>query len=254
MTEHRAVIIDDEEKGRKTLYNLITEYCDNIEIVGMGESVKTGIEVINTHQPDLVFLDISMPDGTGFDLLQQLPERDFNLIFVTAHDEYAIRAFEFSALHYILKPANVDDIITAVERATKKGNQPQRMPDRLSILENVINNNLKRITINTNDGLMFFELESIVRFEADGNYSVIYLIDGGNYIIPKTLGKFEELLYECLFCRVHSKHLVNLNFVKKFMKSKNGGTLELYSGDIVPLSVRKKEEFLQLMSTISPRA
>lgn len=254
MTIHRAIIIDDEEKGRKTLFNLISEYCNNIDIVGMGESVKTGIDAINQHKPDLVFLDISMPDGTGFDLLQKIPERNFNLIFVTAHDEYAIRAFEFSALHYILKPANVDDILEAVERATKKDGQKEKMPDRLNILENVINNNLKRISINTNDGLMFFELDGIVGFEADGNYSILHTVDGSKYVIPKTLGKFEALLKECLFCRVHSKHLINLTFVKRFIKSKNGGTLELYTGEMVPLSVRKKDEFLHLMSTISPRA
>lgn len=246
----KAVIIDDEAKARATLRNLLETFCEGVEVIGEGDSVKNGIEAVNSAKPDMVFLDISMPDGDGFQVLEKLDYDDFEVIFVTAYDDYATKAFDFAALHYLLKPVNIEDLQIAVQRYSKKydsGSQEQK----LDILrKGLTTNQFEKIALPTLDGIIFVDLTDILRLEADGNYTNFHLRNGSKLVISKSLNKYEQLLTESHFFRVHNKHLINLNCIKKYIKGK-GGQVVMEDDFAVDVSRRKKEDFMQKMAEIT---
>lgn len=238
----RTVLIDDESKSLLTLNWLLEKYCSNVEVVGVAQSVKTGLECIEEFRPDLVFLDISMPDGDGFEVLENVVYQDFGVIFTTAFNDYALKAFQFSALHYLLKPINYKELQEAIERFNSS-REGMELSEKIRVLCESLNNQHKKIILPTSVGLRLVELNDIVRCEANGNYTLFFLVDKEKLLVSKTLNNFEEILSDVNFCRVHSKHLVNLNYVEHYVKGR-GGHLILSCSKQVDVSESKKKEFL----------
>jgi len=242
----RAIIIDDEQESRNTVINILNNFCKNIQVVAQAENVKAGIEIIEKENPDVVFLDIQMPDGTGFDLLEELVEVNFQVIFVTAYDQYALKAIKFSALDYLLKPVNPQHLIDAVEKLKKPETDFGLISKQIStLLRN--KNGFERITLPTFDGLRFIILKDIIRCEADNNYTNFYLNSGEKVLVTKTLKEYDESLSGEDFIRVHQSHLVNSKYIDRYIKG-DGGTIIMTDGSQVEVSRRRKEEFLKRMA------
>lgn len=247
----RTLIIDDEEDAREALQMSIELYCPHINLLDTCASAEDGLRAISEHQPDLVFLDIQMPRLTGFDLLQQLANIPFEVIFVTAHDQYAIKAIRFSALDYLLKPVDVDDLMQAVRRAEPRLHQSNRTFQYQSLVHNsqFSHGNINRLAVPSADGIEFLDPNDIVYCQADGNYTTLYLINRNKRLISKNLKEFECLLAESGFCRVHHSSLINLKHIKKYIKGE-GGYVILTDEHHVDVSRRKKEIFLGMLNKI----
>ncbi len=240
---YKAVIIDDEQNAQKALINIIDNFCSDIEIVNTAFNVDSGIKLIISENPDIVFLDIEMPDGTGFDLLEKLPARNFSLIFTTGHNDFAVKAFKFNAVDYILKPVDIQEVVNAVKRALsiKEKNDSDIIIRQL--LESVKEKEQKKLILKTSEDIYIVNTEDIMRCESDGGYTTFFLKDGNNILVSKNLKEYEKLLKDYNFIRTHNSHLVNLNFVEKYGKTE-GGILYLKNGSQIPVSVRKKETVL----------
>jgi two-component system, LytTR family, response regulator len=245
----KTVIIDDEQDAVDFINSIIGEYCSSLEVVGKGNNVVQGIAVINEKKPDLVFLDVEMPNGTGFDLLAQFPEKHFDVIFITAFNHYAIKAIKFSAVDYILKPININEFIEAVERVIKKrserstpGNENLRI-----LMENLRSSFPSRLAIPTSDGMEYLNPKDIIRIEADRSYSWFFLNSNRKILVSKHLKEFQELLNDRYFFRPHNSHLINLKFVKKYIR-KEGGYIEMTDSSLIPVSRNRKDIFLALMA------
>ncbi|NOU59468.1 LytR/AlgR family response regulator transcription factor [Marinifilum caeruleilacunae] len=245
----RTLIIDDEMKSQATLHKLLEKYCNGLEIVGFANNVKSGVKAINDLKPDLVFLDISMPDGDGFEVLQQVKNREFEVVFTTAFNDYAIKAFQFSALHYLLKPINYIELQHAVERY-KESHQDLDLNEKIQVLFDSLNNQHKKIVLPTSNGLKVVEVENIIYCRADGSYTHFYIVDEDPIMVSKALSNFEELLPSELFCRVHNKHLINLNFVDNYVKGR-GGKVILENKKEIEVSEGRKAEFLSRLKKIA---
>ena len=241
----RAVIIDDEVESRNTIFNILKNYCDNVAVVGQAENVTEGIRLINKERPDVVFLDIQMPDGSGFDLLEKMANIDFQVIFITAHDQFALKAIKFSALDYILKPVDPQQLIDAVNKIKEPGTDTDALTHKIqTLLRN--KNGFNRITLPTFEGYRFINIKDIVRCEADSNYTYFYLNSGEKILVTRTLKEYENILSELDFIRVHQSHLVNIKFVDRYIKG-DGGTIVMVDGSEVDVSRRRKDEFLKKM-------
>jgi len=238
-----TLIIDDELKSQSTLHKLLEMYCPGVEVIGFAHNVETGIEAIDNLKPDLVFLDISMPDGDGFEVLERVKNRNFEVVFTTAFNDYAIKAFQFAALHYLLKPINYIELQSAVKRF-KQNHQDVELNEKIKILCDSLSNHHQKIILPTSNGLRIIELNHILRCEADGSYTNFYLSDNTVLMVSKVLSNFEDILPEEIFCRVHSKHLVNLNYISQYIKGR-GGRIILTSGKEVEVSESKKKDFLK---------
>jgi len=239
----RSIIIDDEEIQRQNLGKLIMECCPELRVVGEADSLATGRDSINRLHPDLVFLDVEMPDGTGFDLLQSLPEIDFGVIFVTAFERYAMQAIRFSALDYLLKPVYEDDLIKAMNRLRtfRKFEYQQKL--------NILFDNrhkIRKIALPSQDGYSFIPVDDIVRCEADGNYTWFYLRNKEKILVTTTLKEYDDLLTPHNFFRIHYSHLVNLDAILRYKRGE-GGTVILEDGSEVEVSRRRKDDFLRIM-------
>ena len=242
----RAIIIDDEQESRNTIFNILKNFCDSVLVVGQAENVAEGISKIIDEKPDVVFLDIQMPDGTGFDLLEKVGKINFQVIFVTAFDQYALKAIKFSALDYILKPVDPQLLIEAVNKAKKSGTDLKTITNQIStLLRN--KNGFERITLPTFEGFRFINLKDIIRCEADSNYTNFYLNSGEKILVTKTLKEYDESLGGLDFIRVHQSHLVNIKFIDRYIKG-DGGTIIMVDGSEVEVSRRRKEDFLRLMT------
>lgn len=243
-----ALIIDDEEHCREALEQLITDDFPEIHLLEVCSNPKDGIAAIKKHDPDLVFLDVEMPGMSGFELLQQLPEINFDLIFSTAYDKYAVRAFKASALDFLLKPVDKADLTSAISkiRAKQKKESPLKQLDIL--YENIKNSHdaLKKIVIPTISGFEYVNVKDIIRLESDSNYTTLYFSNKTNLLVAKTLKDFEELLAEHHFFRVHNSHLINLRYMKRYLRGE-GGTAIMEDGKEVEISRRRKEEFLKAL-------
>jgi two-component system, LytTR family, response regulator len=242
----RAVIIDDEEEGRNTVNNILTQYCDSIHVVGQADGVSKGKELILSKQPDIVFLDIQMADGTGFDLLEQLPKVDFRVIFVTAYDQYALKAIKYSALDYILKPIDPQQLIDAVNKFKVLESNFHIMAEQIKTLFG-FKSGFEKIALPTSEGLRFVKVDNIIRCESDNNYTSFFLRTGERILVTKTLKEFEETLSDSNFVRVHQSHLINLNYVERYIKGE-GGSVIMSDGSEVEVSRRRKEAFLDKMA------
>ncbi|MCH8332257.1 MAG: response regulator transcription factor, partial [Bacteroidetes bacterium] len=219
----KSIIIDDEDKARKNLESLLVEFCNDVEVVAMEGTVDEGITAIKKSKPDVV-LDIKMRNETGFDLLEKMDNIDFDIIFVTAHDEYAIQAFKFSAIDYIMKPINIEDLQNAIEKVATKQKEDRPKMNYEILKENISRSNVgqKKIAIPTSEGLLFIQVKDIIRCEADGSYTHIFLANKDKITVSKILKEFEGLLTEYNFLRVHQSHLINLEHIKKYVSAKGG--------------------------------
>ncbi len=238
-----VVVIDDESKARETIVNILGLSRNSPTIAGEADSVASGFELINRTQPDLVLLDINLSDGTGFDLLKKFNGFQFKLIFITAHEEYAIQAFKFSAVDYILKPVVASDLLNAVEKAGKAIQQQETELKISALLANL--DKIKKIVLKTAESIHIIHVKNIIRCEADINYTNFYLDNGERLIVSRTLKEFAEMLEPAGFFRTHQSHLVNLDHVSRFDKTE-GGHLVLADDSIVPVSSRKREELFKV--------
>jgi two-component system LytT family response regulator len=242
-----ALIVDDEENSRFTLREMLKMFCPEVSILGEAEGVKTALEQTKKLDFDVVFLDIQMMDGNGFDYLRQVGSIDFDVIFITAFDQFAIQAIKYSALDYLLKPVDADELKEAVKKVKKK--EPKSKKNYDVLLDNLKDQEKQKLVLPTNEGIHIIQIDNIIRCEADDYYTRIFLVDKRMIMVSKTLKNTEELLSGKSFVRSHKSHLVNLQFVKKYVKS-DGGYLELKDGTTIPVSRRKKELILNYIQNI----
>jgi two-component system LytT family response regulator len=244
----KTVLVDDDKSAILMLQTLLEGNFPNIEIAGTANNVSEAIFLIDAVKPELVFLDINMPDGEGFDVIERVVFKDFRVIFVTAFDKYAFKAFEFSALHYLVKPVNLEMLKTAVDRY--KDVKADEIDNRLKILRDSLKSKNEKIIIPSTDGLNIVKLGDIIRLEASDVYTLFYMTNGQRFVASKPLNNYEKILEDLPFSRVHSKHLINLMFVKRYVKGK-GGSIILEDNSEVEVSVRKKADFLEKLKNFA---
>ncbi|OFY53955.1 MAG: hypothetical protein A2X22_01640 [Bacteroidetes bacterium GWF2_49_14] len=241
----QAIIVDDEDNSLEALAILLQKYCPDVQVIGSAQTVASAIELIDNLKPELVFLDIALPDGQGFEVLEEVGHSGFEVVFTTAYDQYALKAFDFSALDYLLKPISAEKLQQAVERF-EKIRKEESFGDRVAVLKDSLNNHNERIILSSMDGFDVYKIADIVRCEANGSYTTFYIKGGQRIITSKTLNNFERLLADLSFVRVHSKHLINLEYVKKYISGR-GGYIVFEDGTQVDVSERKKKEFILRM-------
>ncbi|MGB0403207.1 MAG: LytR/AlgR family response regulator transcription factor [Salibacteraceae bacterium] len=246
----RAMIIDDEEGARESLSILLEKYVDGVKIVAKADSIAMGMEKIKKYTPDLVFLDIEMPFGSGFELLNRMKPINFDIIFVTAYDHYALKAIKFSALDYLLKPVDIEELKKAVDKH-KKRNPEQAAESYQNLVDNEsIEGDNKKLAIPDSSGIIFVPIKTIIRCESDGNYTKIFLTSGKKILASKTLGEYESMLDGDGFFRVHRSHLINLSHLKKYNKGEHC-YVELGDGTQVDVSRRKKSAFMEALEAMN---
>ncbi|MBR5959142.1 MAG: response regulator transcription factor [Salinivirgaceae bacterium] len=244
----KVAIIDDESNGRNIIRQYLSLYCQDVEVIGEADSVKSGVKLLSKQTPDVVFLDIQMQDGTGFNLLELLPQRTFKVIFVTSFDQFALKAIKFSVADYLLKPVDPDAFVEAVEKVRADITQPSPHKDARieELLTNI--NSFAKIGLPTNDGIQFVKVDDIVRCEADGAYTQVIMDGGTRIMVSKNLKVYEELFADRKFLRVHKSHLINIRYIDKYLNSGgDGGSVVMADGSTVEVSRRKKEELLGMM-------
>lgn len=247
----RAVIVEDEKRSRETLFGLLKMYCKNVEIVGEAENVQEGLLLIRQQRPEVVFLDIQMPDGSGFKLLEQIEDVKFDVIFTTAYDQFAIKAIRYSALDYLLKPIYPDDLIRAVKKA-EKNKQILKSNENIKVLLENINlppAESPKIILSTSEKINVVKVDDIIRCESDNYYTMFFFTNGKKLLVSKTLKEQEELLGEHNFIRPHKSHLVNVKYIKSYIKS-DGGMILMENGSKVPVSRRKKEHIIEIINNL----
>lgn len=245
----KTIIVDDEQDAVDFISSIICEYCPSLEVTGKAHNVTEGIRVINEIKPDLVFLDVEMPNGTGFDLLSQFPEKEFEVVFITAFNHYAIKAIKFSAVDYILKPININEFIDAVNRVVQKRSEKsfQGNESIKVLMENLRSALPSRLAIPTSEGMEYLNPKDIIRIEADRSYSWFFITGNRKILVSRHLKEFQDLLSDRYFFRSHNSHLINLKYVRKFIR-RDGGSIEMLDGSFVPVSRDKKEIFLVHMA------
>ena len=243
----RAIIIDDMPQAVQLLRADLREYCPEVEVIGDAEGVVSGARLIKELKPNLLFLDIQLKDGTGFDLLEILPDGpDFQVIFTTVSDAHAIRAFRYAAIDYLLKPLDPEELQEAVQKAAQLAGQQDK--GQLGLLLDAVKQPTapRRIVLHTQEKIQVVNVEDIVRCEASSNYTTFFFTDGSKLLVSKTLKEFEKLLQDHPFLRVHQSHLANLQHVKAFLKTE-GGYLQMQDGALVPVSFRKRQSVLEAL-------
>ena len=239
-----CIIIDDEAKSIKLLQNMLEMYCPSIKVQATDTQAKNGLLLIDELQPQLVFLDVEMPHLNGFDLLKKLEPVNFETIFVTAYSHYAVEAFEHHATGYITKPIKVEKLIAAVNTAVKRIEEKSINKNLFSLLEqNTKQAAPDKIPLSTTSGLVFVKLADILYCESSGNYTNFYLCGDKKIMVSRQLGEYEKLLPEANFTRIHDKYIINLSFIKEYIKG-SGGDVVLENGKELPVASRRKEEFL----------
>jgi two-component system LytT family response regulator len=242
-----AIIVDDEPKNVSILRSLLAEFCKNVNVVADASSAEEAFTAIEKVKPDVVFLDIEMPYGNAFDLLDKIKPVNFEIIFVTAFDEYTLKAFRYSAIDYLLKPVSIEDLKAAVEKATSRVNLKNLNVQLNNLLFNLQRNAdaPARIAITSLDGLTFVPINEIARCEAKGNYTFIHTIDHQKHVCSKNIKTYEDMLPSSIFFRIHHSHIINLKLVKKYHKGR-GGIVEMEDGTMIEVATRRKNEFLSL--------
>ena len=245
MQQIKAVIIDDLADSRAILNQDLLDYCPIVKVVGEADGVVAGLKLLKNTKVDLIFLDINMNDGSGFDLLEVLDDNKIKIIFTTASDLYAIKAFKFSAVDYLLKPIDIDELVKAVNKVatTSASNNFELLKSNLTAKE------VEKIALHTADKIHICSINEIVRCESNVNYTTFFFADGSNKMVTKTLKYFDQILTDSGFFRVHQSHLINIQFVKEYVKSE-GGYLRMKDDSIVPISSRKKAEILAVVTSI----
>ncbi len=242
-----AIIIDDERKGRHALRQKLNDYCPQVEVLGEAENGNEGLKLIEKHEPSIVFLDIEMPMMNGFEMLGHVPSKKFHLIFTTAYDQYAIKAIKYAAFDYLLKPIDIEELQSTIKKAEEQialNNTAERLETLTYNLAG--KHQLQKIAVPTMEGLSFFNLSDIVYLRSDSNYTTLHFINHPALMASRTMGDFEELLPSDMFFRTHNSYIINLNYIKRYLKG-DGGQIEMQNGDFVDVARRKKEEFIKLI-------
>jgi two-component system LytT family response regulator len=247
----RTIIIEDEPVSREMLGLMLARYENDIELIESCSSPDEGIESIARHQPDLVFLDIQMPRMNGFDMLKKIKTINFEVIFTTAFDQYAINAVRISALDYLLKPVDDEDLATAIARCRERMKEKKPQLQFEHLFNNLTNKNPlnKTIALSASDGISFIKMSDILRVEANGRYAKFYLLNKETIVVSKTLGDFEEILSANQFFRIHDSAIINLNHIKKYIRG-DGGTVVLSDNTELDVARRRKEDFIKLIPKI----
>ncbi|HEY9363768.1 MAG TPA: LytTR family DNA-binding domain-containing protein [Chitinophagaceae bacterium] len=248
MEQLKAILVDDELPSLQNLEQKLIEFCPDIHIIASAQKPEDAIQLIEQMHPDVVFLDIEMPRMNGFKMLEEIKEKDFDIVFTTAYNHYAIDAVRISAFDYLVKPIAVKDLQDSVARLLKA--QSKQTPEKLDVLRQNLSDSRSqsdKITISTNEGVEFFEINQIIRIESSSNYSKIFFKDGKNMLVTKLLKDFEEILLPYRFFRIHNSHLINLSYIKKYIRG-DGGQVVMQNNEVIDVSRRKKEEFLKLIS------
>ena len=238
-----TVIVDDDFYARENLKKLIDSAGLEIEIAGEAENVLTGVKLINKVKPQLVLLDIEMPDGTGFDLLDCFPEYDFNVIFVTAYNDYAVQAFKFSALAFIEKPVELQEFKEAVSMIKEQNLESSSYQN---LLYNLKSEKPRKLEIRAEEGIYYIDIGNIIHVDSEGRYSILYTSEGKRLMVTKPLGTYEDILSDKGFFRIHNSHIINLIHVKQFLK-RDKDAVVMSNGSSLSISRRKKDSFLKEM-------
>ncbi len=243
----KALIVDDVRNVAESLKQLILEFCEDVDVIGIAENTNSAKVMIHEYQPDIVFLDIQMPGKNGFDLLSEMEVIDFSVIFVTAFDHYAIKAVRFGAIDYLLKPVDILELKEAIERAKVKSEQKNLEIKNLANNFQQSGDLSNTIIINSEKGYQLVKISEIIRIESDGNYSTIFTDDGKRYVSSKNLKSFEHFLEDYQFTRIHKSHIINNNKIKD-LSTKDQLEIKLINGEIVPLATRKKQVLINLFN------
>jgi two-component system, LytTR family, response regulator len=240
----RTILVDDEIDSIRVLTKLLTDYCPEVSIIGQADGVDTATELIRKTGPDLVFLDIEMTQGNAFDLLNRLMPVDFQVIFVTAFDNHAIRAFKYSAVDYLLKPVNIDELRNAVQRVTKpREKQVMNQMENFLADMSALKMSWQKIALPTLTGLLLVAVSDIIRLEAKGGYTLIHFSDKQPIMTTRGIKEYEDILPDVVFYRVHSSHIINMGKIQKYQRGR-GGYVIMEDGSSVEVASRRREEFL----------
>ncbi len=240
----RSVIIEDEKDSLENLKRMLNKHFSDIELVGEATTVKESITLLEEARPEVLFLDIELPDGNGFDLIDKTSHLDYKIIFVTAHDEYAIKAINFSALYYILKPVSSQDIYNALKKLEQIKDIQSLKKQYSNLLEN--RNSFDKLALPSIEGITFVNKNEIIRCNAERNYTNFYLKNGEKIMVTRTLKEYDELLSSSGFFRIHHSHLINLTYIKKYKRGE-GGTVTMTDKSEVEVSRRRKDAFLRIL-------
>ncbi len=246
----RCVIVEDEEMARNVLKSLLAQYCPDVMVCAEADDITSGQSMIEAFSPDLVFLDIEMPGGSGFKLLSNIKDVDFEVIFITAYEQFAIKAIRHDALDYLLKPVDPKELVAAVEKVKEAKYKKTLKRQYDTLLKNIDPEQLvvKKISISTSDKIHLIEVDNIIRCESDNYYTIIYFKDGTNLLVSKTLKEMEQKLEEYDFVRTHKSHLVNMRCIMNFIKDEM--MVVMTDGVKVPVSKRKKERILEVINNL----
>lgn len=245
----KAIIVDDERNNRENLLNLLSKHCSHVNMVGQANSVDSAIQLIHDQKPNLVFLDIKMPEKDGFELLKAVSEINFEVIFVTAYNEYAIQAIKICAIDYLLKPINTPELIKAVQKVENKITKDFTNKAFHHYISNTQANSSKKIALPTHEQVDFVDINNIIRLEGENNYTHVFLSNNSRKLISKTLKEFENLLSDLGFVRIHRSHLVNANHIETYLKN-DGGYIVLNNGHRLPISRNRKAEILEKINRL----
>lgn len=241
----RSIIIDDEERSRESLKNMVTNFCPTVQVCAMCQNIAESVVAISEHKPNFVFLDVQMKRETGFDLFAQIPSVNFDVIFTTAHAEFAIQAIRYSAVDYLLKPIDIQELKNAVDRVGNK--QSVHIAERLQhLLSNLQQGSVRkyRLALPTLEGMTFITAEDVIYCHASGNYTEIFTKDGKKYVVSRALKEYEDMLSDQNFFRIHHSWLINLDAVKSYVKG-DGGYVIMSDNASLDVSRRRKESFLE---------
>jgi two-component system, LytTR family, response regulator len=244
-----SVIIDDDVKNISILRALLEEFCPQIIVIGEATNIEEAASLITSHMPSLVFLDIEMPYGNGFELLDRLMPVDFAVIFITAYDNYAIKAIRYCALDYLLKPVNIKDLLFAVNKTSEQIHAKDTHLKLKTFFDHFNSIELQKIAVPSVEGLIFIDFKNIVRCESRRNYTYIFLSSGKRITSAKTIKEFEDILPPNVFFRVHNSHLINLNHIKRYFKGR-GGYIVMEDDTNIEVASRRKDSFLDLFRKI----
>ena len=245
----KALIIEDEERSRIVLQNLLETYCPEVEVIGSADSVTSGINAVRTLQPEILFLDVQISGGTGFDVLDKLHDKKLSVVFTTAYDHYALKAFKFSAIDYLLKPIDIEELKSAVKKVSQSTRQEEEQYKIQNLLTNIKNPNEDPVLlVSTMEAVEFVRIRDIVRCEAQGAYTQLFLNDSRPVMVSKVIKEFEYLLQDYGFYRVHQSHLINLKEVRKYVKSDN--YLLMRDGAQIQLARSRKDDFFNVLHKV----
>ncbi|MBX2984559.1 MAG: response regulator transcription factor [Bacteroidia bacterium] len=245
----KTIIIDDEQNVREVLSKLLADYCPDVKVEAFATNIEEGTKLIKELQPDLVFLDVEFPEKSGFELIDELKHEEFDVIFISGHEEYALKAFKTEAVDYLLKPFNVEELEVAVNKVLEKRRKESSVRYADVFLQKWNGSQDRQVALTSSDGLLFVKVKDIIYCKGDGAYTYFYMKDSDRITVSKNLKEFEELLRDMGFYRVHKSYLINLNQMKKYVRG-DGGHVIMSNGDSVDVSKRKKEGFLSNLSKV----